>query len=60
MTENIDLTKILKNCPKGTKFYSPVWGEVSFERILDIEVYNIEIDTASGYQHLTKEGYFIK
>ena len=60
MNENIDLTKILKDCPKGTKFYSPVWGEVSFERILDIEVYIIVIDTASGYQHLTKEGYFIK
>ena len=60
MNEKIDLTKILKNCPKGTKFYSPIWGEVSFERILDIEVYTIEIDTASGYQHLTKEGCFIK
>ena len=60
MNENIDLTKILKDCPKGTKFYSPVWGKVSFERILDIEVYTIEIDTVSGYQHLTKEGYFIK
>ena len=30
MNENIDLTKILKNCPKGTKFYSSVNGEVSF------------------------------
>ena len=59
MNENIDLTKILKNCPKGTKFYSPVWGEVSFERILDIEVYIIVIDTASGYQHLTKEGCYV-
>ena len=57
MNEKIDLTKILKDCPIGTKFYSPVWGKVSFERILDMEVYTIEIDTASGYQHLTKEGY---
>lgn len=55
----IDLTKILKDCPEGTKFYSPVWGEVSFERILDIEVYTIEIDTASGDQHLTKEGRYV-
>ena len=60
MNEKIDLTKILKDCPIGTKFYSPVWGKVSFERILDMEVYTIEIDTASGYQHLTKEGYYIK
>ena len=59
MNENIDLTKILKDCPEGTKFYSPVWGEVSFERILDIEVYTIEIDTARGSQHLTKEGCYV-
>ena len=30
MNENIDLTKILKDCPKGTKFYTPIWGEVVF------------------------------
>ena len=28
MNENIDLTKILKDCPKGTKFYSTLFGEV--------------------------------
>ena len=28
MNEKIDLTKILKNCPKGTKFYSSIYGEV--------------------------------
>ena len=26
----LDLTKILKNCPKGWKFYTSVWGEVEF------------------------------
>lgn len=30
MNENIDLTKILKNCPKGWEFYSSVYGEVQF------------------------------
>lgn len=60
MNENIDLTKILKNCPKGTKFYTPVWGEVSFEEILDKELYSIKINTRGGYCHLTKKGYFIK
>ena len=33
MSENnnkLDLTKILKNCPKGWKFYTSVWGEVEF------------------------------
>ncbi len=31
MNENIDLTKILKDCPKGEKFWSPLFGEVEFE-----------------------------
>lgn len=30
MNENLDLTKILKDCPKGTKFYSPVYGKIEF------------------------------
>ena len=33
MNENIDLTKILKNCPRGKKFYSTVFGTVEFDRI---------------------------
>ena len=30
MNKNIDLTKILKDCPKGFKLYSLVHGEVQF------------------------------
>ena len=33
MNENIDLTKILKDCPKGFKLYSLVHGEVQFQKI---------------------------
>ena len=33
MNENIDLTKILKDCPKGTELYSPVFGKVYFKEI---------------------------
>ena len=33
MNENIDLTKILKNCPKGFRLYSIVQGEVAFSAI---------------------------
>ena len=33
MNENIDLTEILKGCPKGTKFYSSVFGEVELVEI---------------------------
>ena len=34
MNENIDLTKILKDCPIGWKFYSSVYGEVEFLGVL--------------------------
>ena len=30
MNENIDLTKILKDCPKGTKFYSSIHGDLLY------------------------------
>ena len=33
MNDNINLTKILKECPKGTKLYSSSYGEVEFESI---------------------------
>lgn len=33
MNKNIDLTKILKNCPKGTEFWSPMLGNVKFNSI---------------------------
>ena len=31
MNENIDLTEILKDCPKGTEFYSCIYGKVRFD-----------------------------
>ena len=33
MNENIDLIEILKNCPKGTKLFSYIHGEVEFDGI---------------------------
>ena len=35
MNEKIDLTKILKDCPRGWKFYSSVSGVVVFLEVLD-------------------------
>ena len=34
MNENIDLTKILRDCSKGWKFWSPLFGEVKFDHIV--------------------------
>ena len=33
MNENINLCQILKDCPKGTKLWSPVWGDITSETI---------------------------
>ena len=47
MNENIDLTKILKNCPKGTKLYSTVHGEVMFNYIEINSEYAIRVKVFS-------------
>ena len=47
MNENIDLTKILKNCPKGTKLYSIIYGEVKFSYI-NLSIYPIKFETKNG------------
>ena len=33
MNENLNLVEILKDCPKGTKLYSTIHGDVKFELI---------------------------
>ena len=35
MNENIDLTKILKNCPEGFPLYSTIYGNVTFLKIVN-------------------------
>lgn len=48
MNKNIDLTKILKNCPKGTKLYSTVLGEVTFEEVIEDAVFPIIVFCKDG------------
>lgn len=33
MNENLNLTEILKDCPKGIKLYSPIFGDVYLDKI---------------------------
>ena len=47
MNENIDLTKILKNCPKGWEFYSPFMGDVKFYEV-DQKVNTVVVILKSG------------
>ena len=61
MNENIDLTKILKNCPKGWELYSSFFGEVEFEEInCNNEKYPIRVRACNGLRHaeFTKEGFY--
>ena len=37
MNENLNLIEILKDCPKGTKLYSTIFGEVELEKISNDE-----------------------
>ena len=44
MNENINLCEILKNCPKGTKLFSYIHGEVEFLKIdKDESLYKIVV-----------------
>lgn len=33
MNENLNLCQILKDCPKGTKLWSPLWGNVFLQEV---------------------------
>lgn len=56
MNENIDLTKILKNCPKGKKLYSLIHGEVQFGYI-DHSDYPITVELSDSLEAgFTKDG----
>ena len=56
MNENINLTEILKDIPKGTKLYSPLYGEVKFEEIkhnfINISIKdNIRVFDSEGFAY---------
>lgn len=62
MNENIDLTKILRDCPQGCKFYSSVHGEVEFKAI-KLKRLKYRLDTDVPDYHLPtfeKDPYPIK
>lgn len=59
MNENIDLTKILKNCPSGTHLYSVDNGYVTFSKV-DKEngIYQIvvKVENDRRFDYYTKDG----
>ena len=64
MNENIDLTKILKDCPIGWVFYSSIHGDVTFRGIeTDSECpvkffYSIKNDSKK-YGSVTEQGLYV-
>ena len=63
MNENIDLTKILKNCPKGWNLYTPILGKVEFSSVKEDDDYPIIVSFqrergVSMLNRFSKEGYF--
>ena len=58
MNENIDLTKILKDCPEGFKLYTPLYGEVEFKEICVSLVYAINTSYGHRLVSFTSEGFY--
>ena len=56
MNENLNLVEILKDCPEGTKLYSPVFGEVEFENINDIIGPIIVTTNTGNAEYFTADG----
>ena len=58
MNKNIDLTKILENCPKGFELYSPICGSCEFYGIDGFFKHLVCVTHKDGsFYMFTKEGY---
>ena len=57
MNENLNLVEILKDCPKGTKLYSTVFGEVKFMGIKENAPYPIIVKVNDeNFESFTDDG----
>ena len=59
MNENVDLTKILKDCPDGWEFFTPICGEVKFSFIKEFLEYPIIMRFERGTITFSKEGFYL-
>lgn len=61
MNENLNLVEILKDCPKGTKFYCPLFGDAYFEYVAKSYLtYPIVVSDTKGNPHLfCSDGKFV-
>ena len=61
MNEHFDLTETLKDCPKGTKLYSTIYGEVELDKIIKENEYPIILSRNDGSNFdVTADGRYFK
>lgn len=61
MGNKINIAEILRDCPKGTKLYSPVCGACTFLRVKDSAFYPImvkQVSDATIREDFTKDGRY--
>lgn len=65
MNNNINIAEILRDCPKGTKLYSPLYGEVELKTInnylmfpIVTEIVNEECKLKNNQASFSKDGTF--
>ena len=55
--ENLNLVKILKDCPEDTKLYSPAYGEVELVKVHEGWDYPIEVKLSNNtIDNFTEDG----
>lgn len=54
MNENLNLVEILKDCPKGTRFYSTIFGYVTF---ICVDESNLEYPVHFEQGNVTERGH---
>ena len=60
MNNNINIAEILKDYPKGTKLYSPLFGKVTLEKVnINISVPIKVIDSLNNYNCFFLKQVFI-
>lgn len=50
MNNNINIAKILRDCPKGIKLYSPLFGNITFEKVDISSTVSIQVKCSSNRQ----------
>lgn len=62
MENKINIAEILRDCPKGTKLYSPLYGKCNLDEISisDRQTYPIILASGSTLVRFTENGYYIE